>query len=98
MRGRVGRGLRTGIRWRRDLRATRRDPRYRCDEPVTAPRHGRDNGLPAVTDGLANLADAMRQCLVGHNHVRPDCPYQFLFGYNTVSVFDEVAQDLEGLR
>ncbi len=93
-----GRDARGPRGWGRGRRGARRDARYGCDEPVAAPRHGRDDGLPAVADGLTNLADAMRQRLVGHDHVRPDRPYQFLFGDNTVSVFDEVAQDLEGLR
>jgi hypothetical protein len=39
----------------------------------------------------------MCQHLVGHDHIRPDRLHQFFPGYNTVSVFNEVAQDLEGL-
>src|SRR5262249_19464087 len=82
----------------RRARGARRDPRHRRREPVAAARHCRDDGLPAVPDGLTNLADAMRQYFLGHGHIRPDCLDQFLFGYKTVGVFNEVAQNLEGLR
>src|SRR5215831_10203773 len=39
----------------------------------------------------------MCQRLVGHGHVRPNRLNQFLLGHKTVSVFNKIAQDLEGL-
>src|SRR5262249_10574119 len=88
------------LRWQCRLRQSRarRDAQNRCREPVAATWHGHDDVLPAVADGLTNLAHAMRQYLVGHDHIRPDCLYQLLFGYQTVSVLSEVVQDLDSLR
>ncbi len=39
----------------------------------------------------------MRQRLIGHGHVRPNRLDQFLLGHKAVSVFNKIAQDLEGL-
>jgi hypothetical protein len=78
-------------------RGARREAQNRRREPVAAARYGLDDGLLAVTDGLAHFAHAMCQHLVGYDHVRPDRLHQFLLGYNTVSVFKQIAQDLEGL-
>src|SRR5262249_59612091 len=66
-------------------------------EPVATARYVPDDGLLAVTDGLTNLAHAVCQRLVGHDHIRPDRLHEFLLGYNPVSVFKQIAQDLERL-
>jgi hypothetical protein len=52
----------------------------------------------AVTDRLANLADAMHQCVVGHAHIWPDGVYQLILGHQTIGVFDKTAQNLEAFR
>jgi hypothetical protein len=40
----------------------------------------------------------MGQRLVSHNDVWPDRLNQFLLGHKTISVFNKITQDLEGLR
>jgi hypothetical protein len=82
----------------RRSRCVRREPRDCRDEPVTAPRHGRDDGLLAVTDGLTNLADAMCQGLVGYHDVRPDRLDQFFLGHQAIRILHEIAQHLEAFR
>jgi hypothetical protein len=76
----------------------RRKARYRCREPVAAAGHRRDDGLLAVSDGLTNLAYAMRQGLVGYDHVWPDRLDQFLLGHQAIRILHEIAQHLEALR
>jgi hypothetical protein len=78
-------------------RGARREAQNRRREPVAAARYVLDDGLLAVTDGLTNLAHAVCQRLVGHDHIRPDRLHQLLLGYNTVSVFKQITQDLERL-
>jgi hypothetical protein len=39
----------------------------------------------------------MCEHMVGHNHIRPDRLHQFFLGYSPVSIFEQIAQDLEGL-
>ena len=62
------------------------------------PRHGCDNGLLAVTDGLANLAHATCQRLVGYDNIRPDRLEQLLLGHQAIRILHEIAQQLEALR
>ena len=71
--------------------------RDRARKAVSSARHGFDDCLIRVGDGLAHLADAARQRLVGHDHVRPDRLDQLVLGDKAPGIFDQTAQHLEAL-
>jgi hypothetical protein len=55
------------------------------------------DGLLAVTEGLPNLAHAMRQRFVGYDNIRPDRLEQLLLGQQAIWIFHEIAQQFEAL-
>src|SRR5262249_44941263 len=82
----------------RRRRGVRRDAQNRRNEPVADTWHRRDDGLPAVTEGLPDLAHAMRQRFVGHDDVRPNRLGQLLFRDWPIGILHEIAQHFEALR
>ena len=76
------------------------NPRMLLDrdrEAVSSAWHGFDDFLVSIGDGLAHFADATRERLVGHDHVRPDRLDQFVFGHQAPGILDQTAQHLEAL-
>src|SRR3954451_13310994 len=64
---------------------------------ISPARNGPDDFLIGVGDRLAHLADAARERLVGHDHVRPDLLDQLVLGDEAPGIFDQTAQHLEAL-
>jgi hypothetical protein len=70
------------------------------DEPIAASGDRSDvAGLPrVVAEGPPQLRDSPRQDVRCHERLTPDRIQQFLFRYEPIGVFEQVAQDVEGLR
>ncbi len=98
-RGRLARSARKRGRDARGPRrhGARRDAQHRRGEPVPAARHGLDDGLRAVTDGVTHLAHAMRQRFLGYGHIRPDRLQQLFLGHQAIRILREIVQQLEAL-
>src|SRR5215471_5724355 len=76
----------------------RHDAHDRRREPIAAAQDSHDYGLLAVTDGLTNVAYAMRQRFVRDDDIRPDRLEQLLRGHQAIRILHEIAQQLEALR
>lgn len=64
-------------------------------EDETSPRHGLQELVLVVTQRVANLADALRQRVIGHERVGPHGPKQIFFGYEGPLMFVEIEQYLK---
>jgi hypothetical protein len=73
---------------------------YRHNETI-APTTYRPNealAAPIVTHSVARLHDSMIQSSPTHEAFRPDVLYDLLSGHDTVTVRDEIGEDIEHLR
>jgi hypothetical protein len=53
--------------------------------------------LLVVTEGVADLSDAVRKDVVSHDNVGPDRLDQIFLGHDTVGILHEKAQNFEAL-
>src|SRR5262249_26039600 len=53
--------------------------------------------LPDIADGIANLADTVRQHIVGDDDIRPDRLDQLVLRDDPIRVFNQKAQYFESL-
>jgi hypothetical protein len=63
---------------------------------IAPPRHGLDHALLVVTEGIADLSDAVRKDVVSHDNVRPHRLDQIFPGH-AVGILHEKAQSFEAL-
>jgi hypothetical protein len=71
--------------------------RHRDIEEIAAARRGLDQALVLVAERTANLADAVRQRLVGDRHAGPDRLHHLVLGDDPAGIFHEIAQHFERL-
>ena len=64
-------------------------------EDETPARHGLQELVVVVAQRVANLADALRQRVIGHERVGPHSPKQIFFGDEGPLMFVEVQQYLK---
>ena len=77
--------------------ARRGNDRHVGFEPIAAPRDRPDQARPVVSQGAAQLADALHQRVVRDGEVRPDRAKELVLRDETAGIFDQVIQDRESL-
>jgi len=71
--------------------------RYRRNKPVAAAGNSLDDRA-TVADRLADLADALCERLVSHDHVRPNRLDDFVLRHQSAAALDKITQDFKALR
>jgi hypothetical protein len=71
--------------------------REASDEAKAAARYGLDDLLCLIAQRSPNLADALRQGVIGDRHIRPDGLDQLVLAHQPVGILDQIAKQLEGL-
>ena len=70
--------------------------RHRAGERITSARHGSYKPAFAVTQGMADIGNALGERVLGDNCVIPDGIHDLVLVNETASVFDKKPKNREG--